>query len=686
MQVNREVSPPQSKEVEDTSLPPPLGNSQVVQDTLAVSVPAKFQDLPKHIYSEIISYLPKEDLPAVAQLSKDWQEIANNYYRQQIKYYGTILCDTPLWRFLPHIAEIVKQPSILGYLEHLVNYPSDDPITQWPALWQAAIQCQIPYQLSGLKGVNIDSVKKQANSVINQVKRYSGTTVPTSSTSYLELPQASDAKKLNVWWVYRKLEAIFATIMLYKELDYAHNPNPKGKNIISILLEPRLNRWLNGADLIILDQAFPGILAKVIQRALEPTESASEKERIQELLNRLTEQDLLDYFSQDSNRLKERRDIFLKAIQADYLPLLQKFTNEVLITMVFSEPSSFISSHSFLQLSIQHLIKYFLGILNKEQFEEVLKQKPEISHNLTFEQAKDLLNARYSIDKIRILLLQVDFLHRLTPEQVVELAHKLVPKDFEKVIKSPIFFEYVTRLDQRQIKSNQCLGSQKKPSQNDNVSFHPPIDYPVSQFIMNLATNPKEDKTLKISMPLHTAPNIVAQRSTFISLLTIDELFELNKMDGTNISVPLALVQDDAVIYRLKEVGRLVEMIIKHTIVGQDFAERRLYLLSAEELRLFVKRYQCYSEFNWLACQEIRDVQWLILAALVSRLTPIIKENYSTQLAQAAIRHLKRLKDETASALPIETLREWRCRRPFRVYFSRCKRCSIRYLHACRRR
>jgi hypothetical protein len=484
---------------------------------------------------------------------------------------------------------------------------------------------------------------------------------PQSSLDYFKLPKASNRQRLDTWHTYQKLEAIFATLVLHIKLYRANTDHTVN---INILLEPRLNRWVSGADLIILDKVFPGIFTRVIQRALEPTVSTPEKERIQELLNRLTEKDLLDYLGQDDNQIKKRRVIFLEAIQANYLPLLQKLTDQVLMRMVLNSvidtPRSLISSHSFLikQLSAEHLIKNFLGILNKQQFKNVLKQNPEISRSLTFEQAKGLLNARYYIYKISLLLLQPDFLHHLMPEQVVELAHKLVDNDFEKVINSSIFFEYVIRLDQGQIKSNQCLENQKETLQNDNSPFHPPINYPVNRFIMNLAMPPKEDKTLEISMPLHTAPNIIAKRPGFVSLLTIDELFTLDEL-AKGIYVSMALLQNDTVVDRLKKAGRLLDLIIKHLPPAKDFANRRLDILSAEELREFVKKHHYLPTFTpdlWLACWDKFDnIQWLILAASVSRLTPIINGNYSTQLKQAAASYLERLRKKT---VPIETLHD----------------------------
>jgi hypothetical protein len=663
-----------------------------------------FQELPNQIRLEIISYLHQSDLYTMAQLSRNelylvkgaldthykqplnkplWlitetvkqSSIEGSYFANDLlKCYQKILYNTPLWRYLHHIAGIVKQPSIVGYLHYFANDTSINIQTpQWPIFWQSAIKLQLPRTLSSLAEVDESFVTKQAMWIINQVEYYGETSLPGSSINYLRLPKAPYSQQLRIWEGYQKLEAIFATMVLYSYLDFV-SKEKKDVDVACVLLKPHFSHWLNGADLIILDQTYPGILAKLIQRALNLSKMnlallVQEKLRIQELLNRLTEQNILDYLGQDDGQIKERRVVFLQAIQDNYLPLLQKFTDAVLMKMILNEyddePAYLISSHPFLikQLSAKHLIKDFLGILNEKQFENVLQQNLEVSRYLTFELAKGLLNTAYYIDKIRLLLLQADFLHRLTHEQVIELAHKIISGDFEIVINSEVFLKYVIRLDRSHVEKNLFLENQEKILQHDNQPSYLPIQHPVNEFLISLATPPKEDKTTIISAGLTDAPVIIAKHSTLVSLLTVDELFELNKLSRNDISVPLALIQNDAVIYRLKEVGRLVEMTIKHPIVGEDFAKRRLYLLSAEELRQFVAYYQTPSKYfnpsNWFGCQDkLTDIHWLILAASLSYFTAIIKKEYSDQPAHAADRYLERLKGETASVLPIETLRE----------------------------
>jgi hypothetical protein len=657
--------------------------------------PAKLQELPNQVWLEIISYLHQSDLYTMAQLSRNGLYLANvvldTHYKQTLnkplwlitetakqastggsyfvndplKRYQKILGNTPLWYYLPHIAGIVEKPSIGGFLHYLTNDTSITfEITQWPGFWQAINNSQLPRTLSSLAGVDESFVIKQAAWIINQVEHYRETPLPGSSINYLRLPKASYSQQLRIGDAYQKLEAIFATLVLY---DYLNLVIKKRNDIdvINALLKPSLNRWLNGTDLIILDQAFPGILAKLIQRALDfskmnPTSSSAQEElKIQELLNRLTEQNILDYLGQDNNQIRNQRVIFLKAIRANYLPLLQKLTDVILMKMVLNEhdnePAHLISSHPFLitQLSDEDLINNFLGILKIEQFENVLQQNPAIRCNLTYEQAKDLLNTAYYIDKIRLLLLQADFLHRLTPEQVIELAHKIISDDFEIVINSEVFLKYVARLDRSQIEKNPYLENYQEFLQPDSESSYPPIQYPVNEFLIGLATPPpKEDKTVKISAGLTDAPAIIAKHPIFVSSLTIDDLFKLDMLTQ-NFSVVEALFQNTKIINRLQNAGRLIDMATKYLNMGINFANCYLQLLSIEELRRFVTCFENFAKLtpsSWLACRDkFEDMHWLILAASISSLTPIIKTGHLTQLNQAAVSYLKRLKDEKIS-------------------------------------
>jgi hypothetical protein len=616
----------------------------------------------------VIDCLTEGDLNVVAQLNKNWKALAEpwliNCYRQN-------LSDTPLRGFLSNIAaevpgpqlsdyfnfaEALKQNCIIDYLQYLYDDNQPFSYSSWPSLWKSFQDLQPP-PLSHLAGVSVQSVSDQARWLMNQFEKYSEIIRPQPSR---ELSKTDNDQLRLMWRTCQKLEAIFANTVLYIKLVHAIIGRI-GKQSVDVLLNSFSNRWLKGSDLIQLDRSLlKGVLTQIMQRALDLSKIndpsvRQEQLKIQELLKRLTEKDLLDYLRGEYVEItKQRREIFLQAIQNNYLPLLQKFTDAVLMKMVIDgyDYEYFLSSYDYeaivsivshpllmKQLSSEHLFIDLLGRLNTEQFDKVIKQNKAY---LTFESALSLS----CTDHLFFLLTKADFLHSLTPDQLIELTHYVTREKFEKFIDSAAFCEYIARLDPISTEENQPMEGQLEILQN-NQSSYPSINYPVNQFLIKLARSSDLDRSTVIEK---------------IARVSLNKSFEYKELSfnfdrATVIATHLAL--HDEVILRLHKAGRLIDMITTanwNLTVVENVACRYLHILSIEELRELLSYSQIFPKLNlnnWLACQnQLSDTQCLILAGSLNgfscnRWTDVIKEQYSERLAWAATSYLKRIEAGT---------------------------------------
>lgn len=359
------------------------------------------------------------------------------------------LGSSELFRYLPALSE----GNISAYLQKMLSCEKDTDLSKVVTLedFVTYFGKGLPEQflllcshLSCDPDEKADTFINQARFIMQTVEECHPDKVHLSLEDFLSL---SDRKKQQeVFTTYLSLENKLLTMITLIQLWHAKDI----PQVHSILLNPILNRWLNGQDLVWIDICFPLCIQEMIELSVEWRQfDDQEKEdnkhihtevmRMDSLLRRIKAADWLLYLSPKYDFLTRWNHVaaLKKALRCNHPDILHELNEEVLTLMVKGRYGSDLptlilqSSIAFHHLGNESLLECCQN-LTLDDFKIIFRVNPHFIERFNFELAFEILQKKRYLAEYFIL--NHTFLEKISSDQIPMIAAYLSLEAIEKTL------------------------------------------------------------------------------------------------------------------------------------------------------------------------------------------------------------------------------------------------------------
>lgn len=368
--------------------------------------------LPYELVKAIFEFLRSKDLQHVAWMNRIAYEIACGV---QTKRYHTLFSKSVLWFYLPTIVLDVPEFNGIPFIDYVLSKSSlrlsnaeMRQVNTLSGLWSAVIEeHQDPRDCTGLPVDSIYALKALAE-VLLRYRVTDNDKAPTNFEEFMVLrSELSDLQVFRLYTVYRDLEAFLSTLLVFFEASIRNPQKDRTLPIgaVKMTIEGPLLHWLSGCSLVALNSYSPGFFLYVITRTLEMRRApriadGNLLEKMEKILDRLSEEDLLDFISPPHMFTESK--IFFEILDANYELLLRKYSSKLIISMLMPRQLSvnkngtpqFSNSSSATRILKKPLLVerlnnqdllYLLCEIDPKDFPAMIAENPTLASRLTFE-------------------------------------------------------------------------------------------------------------------------------------------------------------------------------------------------------------------------------------------------------------------------------------------------------------
>ncbi len=444
--------------------------------------------LPVETVEIILTHLQSSDLYKVSHVNRLANSLACKIHLHRLQH---ALSQSVLWQHLPNIAHDslgfggVSFRAFLNTFQGPRNFRSEI-FSPFFLMYQK--RGNLPLNWNGIPVRDVKAFQECASKILTEC-----------SVNYSKPPQSLDdlmsgcSSRLTVrqqrklWQAYYTVESLLSTMVLFLETPllkqwFLHrrlHVEIRGFNSpAEFFAISREGRFLTGFGLITLEKSLPGILKDLIKEALRLREirQKSDREtayfiRLEILLDRLTEDNLLEYLKEIENAtphseglLGRHRQLVSDVMSSDYGLLLKKFTLTVIRKIdpnVFNGQihvdkykiipkilGSRVLLHNLGQDGILTLLLRSPMSLKRQ----VLVEYPQLRPHLTVQFIAQWVTQESEENRafcVVILLSDEALLSRFENHQIVEIAQFLGGEVLEQLMNTPAFHRRLRRENNR---------------------------------------------------------------------------------------------------------------------------------------------------------------------------------------------------------------------------------------------